>query len=195
MYTGKREKPCCLCGEPETTARIDIPPRALQLCKHSDPIAWQDIVGEVSLYLCENDWELVEELVLEVGVLPLSRCNAARASFDLREDFEALLNDVRDEPDHRPLETEMRADAAAAIDAVQRGEAVGPQRLVQARIVRWALDDLDADRTGASDRDHSGYSAETHPCTGGRKRVRSVRQPTDDDKADSLTFLNHQVYI
>ncbi|QSG06307.1 hypothetical protein [Halapricum desulfuricans] len=146
MYTGKTEKPCCLCGEPETAARIDIPPRALQLCKHSDPIAWQDIVGEVSLYLCEDDWELLEELVLEIGVLPLSRCNAARASFDLREDFEALLNDVRDEPDHQPLEAEMRADAEAAVDAARRGENVGPQRLVQARIVRWALDELDAAR-------------------------------------------------
>ena len=143
VYTGKTEKPCCLCGSPETSARIDIPPRALQLCKHSDPIAWQDIVGDVSMYVCESDWELIEELVLDVGVLPLSRCNAARASFDLREDFEALLNDVRDEPDQQPLEAEMLSAAADAIQAYERGEDIGTQRLVQARIVQWALAELD----------------------------------------------------
>jgi hypothetical protein len=143
MYTGKTEKPCCLCGDPETTGRLDIPPRALQLCKHSDPIAWQDIVGEVSLYFCASDWEMVRELVLEVGVTPLPRCNAGRASFDLREDFEALLNDVRAEPDQRPLEAEMREDADAAIAAHEDGEDVDRKRLVQARVVTWALDDLD----------------------------------------------------
>jgi len=146
MYTGKTEKPCCLCRSPETTARLDLPPRALQLCKHSDPIAWQDIVGEVSLYFCEDDWDLVAELVLEVGVSPLSRCNAGRSSFDLREDFEALLNDVREEPDQRPLEAEMRDDAREAIAAYEEGENVGEQRLVQSRVVQWALDDLDAER-------------------------------------------------
>jgi hypothetical protein len=142
MYTGKTEKPCCLCANPETTARIDIPPRALQLCKHSDPIAWQDVVGEVSIYFCAEDWETVRELVLEVGMSPLSRCNAARASFDLREDFEALLNDVREEPDQRPLEAEMRADAREAIEAHEAGDTVGDQRLVGARVVEWALADL-----------------------------------------------------
>jgi hypothetical protein len=150
MYTGKTEKPCCLCGAPEIDARLDLPPRALQLCKHSDPIAWQDIVGEVSIYFCADDWELVSELALEVGVSPLSRCNAGRASFDLREDFEALLNDVRDEPDQRPLEEEMRTDAHEAIDAYESGEDVGEKRLVQARIVQWALDDLDAERERAA---------------------------------------------
>jgi hypothetical protein len=151
MYTGKTEKPCCLCGSPDTEARLDLPPRALQLCKHSDPIAWQDIVGEVSLYFCRDDFDLVAELVLDVGVSPLSRCNAARASFDLREDFEALLNDVRDEPDQRPLEAEMRADAREAIAASERDETVGEQRLVQARVVQWALDDLDAEKAAATD--------------------------------------------
>lgn len=151
MYTGKTERPCCLCGSPDTTARIDIPPRAIQLCKHSGPIAWQDVVGEVSIYFCESDWELVSDLVLEVGVLPLSRCNAARASFDLREDFEALLNDVRDEPDQRPLEAEMRSEAEAAIDAYGSGEDVGHQRLVQARVVTWALEELDSGRAAADD--------------------------------------------
>ena len=104
MYTGRTQKPCCLCGSPETAHRIDVPPRAVQLLKHAGPIAWQDIEGEVSLYFCEDDWETVCELVLETGMSPLSRCNAGRASFVLREDFEALLNATRAEPDQRPLE-------------------------------------------------------------------------------------------
>lgn len=95
------------------------------------------------MYVCESDWELIEELVLDVGVLPLSRCNAARASFDLRADFEALLNDVRDEPDQQPLVAEMAADAEDAIQAYERGDDIGTQRLVQARIVQWALAELD----------------------------------------------------
>ncbi|QSG14815.1 cytochrome P450 [Halapricum desulfuricans] len=95
------------------------------------------------VHVCESDWELIEELVLDVGVLPLSRCNAARASFDLRADFEALLNDVRDEPDQQPLEAEMLSAAEDAIRAYKRGENVGTQRLVQARIVKWALAELD----------------------------------------------------
>ena len=150
MYTGKTEKPCCLCGNPETDARLDFPPRVLQQCKHSEPIAWQDIIGEVSMYFCESDWETVRDLVLDTGMSPLPRCNAARASFDLREDFEALLNDVRDEPDQRPLEAEMREDAAEAIEQAKNGENVGEQRLVQAYVVRWALDDLDSERNRAA---------------------------------------------
>jgi len=42
---------------------------------------------------------------------------------------------------------------------------------------------------------HSGNSAETHPFRGGRKRVRSVKQTTDYNRADSPTFLNYQAYI
>jgi hypothetical protein len=30
MYTGRTEKPCCLCGDPETAHRIDIPPRTIR---------------------------------------------------------------------------------------------------------------------------------------------------------------------
>ncbi len=30
MYTGKRERPCCLCGNPETVRRLDLPPRAIE---------------------------------------------------------------------------------------------------------------------------------------------------------------------
>ena len=143
MYTGRTEKPCCLCGSPETAHRIDLPPRAVQLLKHAEPIAWQDIEGEVSLYFCESDWETVHELVLETGMSPLSRCNAGRASFVLREDFEALLNDTRAEPDQRPLERTVREEAERTLDRYESGdETVETRDLVEARIVTWALDDL-----------------------------------------------------
>jgi hypothetical protein len=143
MYTGRTQKPCCLCGSPETAHRIDVPPRAVQLLKHAGPIAWQDIEGEVSLYFCEDDWETVCELVLETGMSPLSRCNAGRASFVLREDFEALLNATRAEPDQRPLERELRAEAERTLERYESGdEMVETRDLVEARVVTWALEDL-----------------------------------------------------
>ncbi|WP_246982551.1 hypothetical protein [Halorientalis marina] len=145
MYTGKTEKPCCLCGNPDTVSRIDIPPRAVQLLDKSGPIAWQDIVGEVSIYFCESDWETVTDLVLDAGMSPLSRCNAARADFDLREDFEALLNDVRDEPDQQPLETEMREESEQVIAEYESDDHIEVRDLVEARVVTWALDDLAAE--------------------------------------------------
>jgi hypothetical protein len=143
MYTGRTEKPCCLCGRPETAHRIDIPPRAVQLLKHSEPIAWRDIEGEVSLHFCADDWNTVRDLVLETGMSPLSRCNAARASFVLREDFEALLNATREEPDQRPLETEMLDDARETLERFEAGDDLVEVRdVVEARIVSWALEDL-----------------------------------------------------
>jgi hypothetical protein len=143
MYTGKTEQPCCLCGGEETAARIDIPPRAVQLLDNSGPIAWQDIEGDVSLHFCAADWETVADLVLDAGMSPLGRCNAARAAFVLREDFEALLNDVRAEPDQRPLEREMREAADRVVAEYGDDDALHSERdLVEARVVRWALDEL-----------------------------------------------------
>ena len=145
MYTGRTEKPCCLCGRPETDHRVDIPPRAVQLLKHSGPIAWRDIEGEVSLHFCADDWETVRELVFETGMSPLSRCNAGRASFVLREDFQALLNKTRAEPDQKPLEAEMRADAESVLERYDAGDDhVEDRDLVEARIVQWALEDLES---------------------------------------------------
>jgi len=143
VYTGRTEKPCCLCGLTEAPHRLDIPPRAVQLMKHSEPIAWQDIEGEVSIHFCEDDWATVRELVLETGMSPLSRCNAARASFVLREDFEALLNDTRSEPDQSPLEEEMLSEAHETLERHDSGDDLIEQRdLVEARVVEWALSDL-----------------------------------------------------
>jgi hypothetical protein len=143
MYTGRTEQPCCLCGDRETVARLDLPPRAVRLMKHGDPIAWRDIVGELSVHFCADDWELVSELVVDVGVLPLSRCNAARASFTVREDFEALLNETRDEPDQTELEARLLADADRVLDAYGDDPMVERRDAVEARVVRMALEELD----------------------------------------------------
>jgi hypothetical protein len=142
MYTGKTEQPCCLCGEPDTSARLDLPPRAVQLMRNSDPIAWRDIVGEVSIHFCQNDWDLVRDLVLNVGVSPLSRCNVAHASFDLREDFEALLNQTREEPDQTELESRLLDRSAEVLDA-DDDALVDERDVVEATIVRWALAEFD----------------------------------------------------
>jgi len=153
MYTGKTEKPCCLCGNPDTESRLDLPPRAVQLLDNSGPIAWQDIVGEVSIHFCESDWETVVDLVLDAGMSPLGRCNAARADFDLRADFEALLNDVRDEPDQKPLEQEMREESERVIEAYEEDDHLDVRDLVEARVISWAFEDLgaDEDRVAADD--------------------------------------------
>jgi hypothetical protein len=151
MYTGKTKKPCCLCGNPDTTSRLDLPPRAVQQLDNSGPIAWQDIVGEVSIHFCESDWETVVDLVLDAGMSPLSRCNAARADFDLREDFEALLNDVRDEPDQTPLEREMREESERVIAEYEDDDHLNVRDLVEARVITWALEDLGADDRVAAD--------------------------------------------
>lgn len=142
MYTGKTGKPCCLCGNPDTVSRLDIPPRAVQLLDNSGPIAWQDIEGEVSVYFCDSDWETVLDLVLDAGMSPLPRCNAARADFDLRADFEALLNDIRDEPDQEPLEREMLAEAERDIEEYDEESNIELRDLVEARVVTWAMEDL-----------------------------------------------------
>ena len=145
MYTGKTERPCCLCEDPDTVARLDLPPRAVPEMRNAAPIAWQDIVGEVSIHFCGSDWELLRELVLETGLNPLGRCNVARASFDLRQEFEALIEAVHDEPDRASLERRMLADAEETIETARRdgSEAVPDRELVEARVVRWVLDDPD----------------------------------------------------
>jgi hypothetical protein len=142
MFTGKTEQPCCLCEAEDTATRIDLPPRAVQLMKHGDPIAWRDIDGDVSIHFCQSDWDLVRELVLEIGTNPLSRCNVAHASFDLRADFEALLNEIRDEPDQTALEARLLEQARTVERDHDRGDTVEDRALVEARIVRWSLEDL-----------------------------------------------------
>jgi hypothetical protein len=149
MYTGKTEQPCCLCDDPDTAARIDLPPAAIPEMANSDPIAWQDVEGEVSIHFCASDWELVRELVLDLGQNPLGKCNVARASFDLREDFEALLNDIRDEPDHSGVEADLLERSEQALAG---GDADASDReRVQALLVQWVLDERPETGTPAAD--------------------------------------------
>ncbi|EMA03609.1 hypothetical protein [Haloferax denitrificans] len=145
MYTGRTDQPCCLCDDPKTVARIAVPPRAVTLMENAAPIAWRDIVGDVTLQFCESDWELVAELVLDLGMHPLSRCNVARADFSIREDFEALLNSTRDEPDQTEQEDRMLAEARAVIDDSD-DPMVEERDLVEAHVVVWAMAELGVDR-------------------------------------------------
>ena len=142
MYTGRTDRPCCLCDHPETVTRIAIPPRAVTLMRNAAPIAWRDIVGDVTLQFCASDWQLVSELVLELGTHPLSRCNVARADFSIREDFEAYLNNTRDEPDQAEQERRLREDARNVI-ANADDPMVERRDLVEAYVVVRALDELD----------------------------------------------------
>jgi hypothetical protein len=138
MYTGKTERPCCLCGDPETVSRLDLPPRAVQLMRNGDPIAWRDIVGEVSIHFCASDWDLVRDLVLDLDQNPLGRCNVAHASFDLREDFEALLNQTRGEPDQTELERRL-LDRSRSVLSADADDLVEDRDRVEAKVTRWAL--------------------------------------------------------
>jgi len=142
MYTGKRERPCCLCGSPETAHRLDLPPRTLAAMARSGRISWRDVVGDVSLYFCAEDWETVRELALEVGMNPIGRCNAARADFDLREDFEALTNADRPRQDHDARERAALERARETLATAEDGADVEQRELVEARVTVWTLEDL-----------------------------------------------------
>lgn len=142
MYTGRTEQPCCLCGDEETVTRLDVPPRAVTLMRNAGPIAWRDIVGEVSIHFCASDWALVRELVLDIGMSPLPRCNAAFASLSLREDFETLLNATRDVPDQTELETQLLTRSRRVIEEFDDDPMSEPRDLVEAKVVVWSLDEL-----------------------------------------------------
>jgi hypothetical protein len=105
------------------------------------------VVGEVSVYFCESDWETVAELALDVGMNPIGKCNAARADFDLREDFEALTNADRSRQDHEAKEAEMLETARATIEAHEAGEDVEERDLVEARVLVWTMEDLRGKQT------------------------------------------------
>jgi hypothetical protein len=142
MYTGKRERPCCLCQSPETSHRLDLPPRAVEAMARSGRISWRDIVGEVSLYFCDSDWDTVRSLVLDTGMNPIGRCNAACADFDLREDFDALTNANTERQDHDEKEAEMLRAARTTLAAFERDGSPEDRDLVEARVTQWTLEDL-----------------------------------------------------
>lgn len=141
MYTGRTDTPCCLCGDPRTQSRIEIPPRAVTLMENSGPIAWQDIVGPVTIQFCADDWELVRDLALEMGHHPLSRCNVAYASFDLREDFEAMLTATKEAPDQTALEERLRERSREVLATVD-DPLTETRALVEATVIDAALEEL-----------------------------------------------------
>jgi hypothetical protein len=146
MYTGKRERPCCLCQRAETTHRLDLPPRTIEAMARSGRISWRDIIGEVSLYFCDADWDTVRDLVLETGMNPIGRCNAACADFDLREDFDALTNANTERQDQRKKEREMLRDARETLEAFANGGDPEERDLIEARVTQWTLADLGVER-------------------------------------------------
>ena len=141
MYAGLKNTPCCLCGRDETHTRIAVPPRALTLMENGGPISWRDVVGAVTLRFCTDDWDLVADLAIEMDTHPLSRCNAAHASLDLREDHEALLSATKAETDQTELETRLATAAEETLDA--RDDPYTEKRdVVEAIVVLCALEDL-----------------------------------------------------
>lgn len=141
MYTGRTRQPCCLCGDRETVSRIDVPPRAVSLMENSGPIAVADVVGPASVHFCESDWTLVRDLTVDLGGNPLSRCNAARASFDLADDYEAMTSMTKD-PDQAGVEARMAREARATLDA--RDDPNTEDRdVVEALVVERSLAELD----------------------------------------------------
>jgi hypothetical protein len=141
MFTGRTDTPCCLCGSPTTASRIEVPPRAVTLMENSGPIAWQDIVSTVTLQFCADDWELVCDLALEMDQHPLSRCNVAYASFDLREDFEALLNETKAPADHTEMEERLLSRSQDVL-ADADDPMTETRDLVEAAVIDAALDEL-----------------------------------------------------
>jgi len=149
VYTGRTERPCCLCGRGEPSHRIEVPPRAIELMDNSGSIAWRDVVGAVTLSFCEDDWATVRHLALEAGMHPLPRCNAAHAEFDLRADYEALLNATRETPDQTALEGRLLDRSREALAA--RDDPLTEERdLVEATVIRLALSELGVDDASKS---------------------------------------------
>lgn len=141
MYAGLKNTPCCLCGRDDTHTRIELPPRALNLMENGDPIAWRDVVGTVTLRFCESDWELVRDLAIEMDTHPLSRCNAAHVSLDLREDHEALFTATKPATDQTELEARVESDAEATLQAAEDPH-TDDRDIVEALVTLRALDEL-----------------------------------------------------
>lgn len=122
---------CAVCGEPETVASVEIPPRALQLMRHGHAVAWRAVPEPATIRFCEPDWAFVVDLVDEQGENPLAQCNAKYAEYGI-EDVDAV--------DHFDLETTMWADGQAVLDG-EAGEPSARNR-VEAQLVTWSLESL-----------------------------------------------------
>ena len=141
MYAGLKNTPCCLCGRDDTHTRIAVPPRALTLMENGGPISWRDVVGAVTLRFCADDWELVTDLAIEMDTHPLSKCNAAHVSLDLREDHEALLSATKAETDQTELEARLETAAEETLAAVD-DPYTEERDVVEATVVLRALEEL-----------------------------------------------------
>ena len=75
-----------------------------------------------------------------MGHHPLSRCNVAYASFDLREDFEALLNETK-EPNQTELEARLSKRSHEVLDSAD-DPLTETRDLVEATVIEVALDEL-----------------------------------------------------
>ncbi|GAB3422844.1 hypothetical protein GCM10027435_28050 [Haloparvum alkalitolerans] len=139
MYAGLTRTPCCLCGREEVSSRIEVPPRALGLMENGDPISWRDVVGTVSLGFCESDWALVRDLVCDLDTHPLSRCNAAHVSLDLRADHEALFTAAKEATDQTELEARRVERARRTLAAAEDGGSVAGTDDPEERAVVEAL--------------------------------------------------------
>ncbi|GAA0721234.1 hypothetical protein J2744_000348 [Halorubrum trapanicum] len=109
--------------------------------ENGGPIAWRDVVGTVTLRFCADDWDLVSDLAIEMDAHPLSRCNAAHVSLDLREDHEALLSATKAETDQTELEARLSREAEATLDAVD-DPYTEERDVVEAVVVLRALEEL-----------------------------------------------------
>ena len=141
VYAGLKNTPCCLCGREDTHTRIAVPPRALTLMENGGPIAWRDVVGSVTLRFCADDWALVTDLAIEMDTHPLSRCNAAHVSLDLREDHEALLSATKAATDQTELEARLETQAKETLEAVD-DPYTEERDVVEAIVVLRALAEL-----------------------------------------------------
>ena len=141
MYAGLKNTPCCLCGRDDTHTRIAVPPRALTLMENGGPISWRDVVGAVTLRFCADDWKLVTDLAIEMDTHPLSKCNAAHVSLDLREDHEALLSATKAETDQTELEARLETAAEETLAAVD-DPYTEERDVVEATVVLRALEEL-----------------------------------------------------
>jgi len=84
--------------------------------RRADRVARRGRGGDAPV--CADDWALVSDLAIEMDTHPLSRCNAAHVSLDLREDHEALLSATKAETDQTELESRLVAEAETTLDAV-----------------------------------------------------------------------------
>lgn len=143
MYTGQTEQPCCLCNHHETVSRLDLPPRAIKLMKNSGSIAWRDVVGTVSIHFCADDWNLIRDLITEMQLNPLGRCNVAQASFSIREDFEAVLSDTKPEPDQTAVEERLISTAQKTLAEIDSDPLIEERDHVEALLTLQTLMKLD----------------------------------------------------